>query len=124
MGAVTQLSAVQEHEGLVGVRIFPLTDGAQKGVPQEVLVDVSPGGLIPLHSHEVDATMIIVGGAGTVLSDDPQINGRSVEKCDVVFFEKRVMHGFRASDRGLLFISRNGGIVDEKPEQWDITFKA
>ena len=40
----------------------------------------------------------------------------------VVFFEKNVGHGFQASSEGLVFVSKNGGIVDRDEDAWGITF--
>ena len=89
---------------------------------EELLVEVEPNGEVPLHTHSVDATMIILDGAAKVLSEDHDLNGRQVSRGDVVFFEKDRMHGFKASDSGLLFLSRNGGIIGNAGGPWDISF--
>jgi hypothetical protein len=39
-----------------------------------------------------------------------------------VFFERDVNHGFVASDRGMAFVSSNGGIVVHDSGAWDIAF--
>jgi hypothetical protein len=39
-----------------------------------------------------------------------------------VFFERDVNHGFVASDRGMAFVSNNGGIVVHDSGAWDIAF--
>jgi hypothetical protein len=45
-----------------------------------------------------------------------------VSKGDVVFFEKNVSHGFKASTSGLTFLSQNGGIIDPNTRKWDMKF--
>jgi quercetin dioxygenase-like cupin family protein len=108
---------------LRGVVVYQFgNDELKRGVPQEVLVDVAPNREIPLHAHAVDAEMFIVGGSGTVLSADAALDGRHVTKGMVVIFEKEILHGFRAGADGLTFVSRNGGIVAETAENWDLTF--
>lgn len=109
------------HFVLPDVKVFPLSESAMRGKPQEVLVYMAPEAIIPLHTHETDAQMIIVAGAGTVLSEDPVVNGTQVERGSCVFFEKLKPHGFKAGQTGLTFLSRNGGIVDAINE-WDILF--
>src|SRR3989344_8368301 len=103
---------------LPGVRIFAISGAPKAGVAQSVLVEVEPDGSIPLHSHTVDAEMIIVGGSGWVCSTDAT-NGRHVSPGFRVFYEKDKPHGFRAGNDGLSFVSINGGIVDEVPDKWD-----
>src|SRR5438094_974963 len=121
MGQIIELPKLH-HDRLPGVTVYPIQGEVKAGLPQEVLVDVEPGQQIPLHRHGVDATMFIASGSGEVLSEDKTIAGRSVSKGDVVFFERNVNHGFRAGAIGLVFISRNGGIVSSKNQNWDITF--
>lgn len=104
-----------------GVTIYTLSARPKAGVPQEVLVEVAPNQSIPLHTHSVDARMIIVAGAGTVLSHDAS-NGQPVKVGDVVFFEADAPHGFAASETGLAFLSQNGGIVDTVTDAWDVKF--
>ena len=110
------------HPGLPGVTIFPFTKDLHRGAQQEVLVEMSPGCEIPLHSHAVDATMLIVDGEARLLSSDPHLHGQLVHRGDVVFFERDVNHGFVASDRGMAFVSNNGGIVVHDSGAWDIAF--
>ncbi|MEK7068899.1 MAG: hypothetical protein AAB947_00790 [Patescibacteria group bacterium] len=82
---------------------------------------MEPGAVIPLHTHNVDARMMIASGSGEVLSDDPATNGRKVGPGDCVFFERLGKHGFRALRIGMSFFSENGGIVDEEDDNnWDI----
>jgi hypothetical protein len=107
---------------LPGVTIRPL--GSQqpaRGTPQSVLVTVEPNCTIPLHSHEVDADMGIVSGTAIILSDDED-NGREVGPADCWRFVAGGKHGFRVGPQGLTFVSTNGGIIDESPSKWDITF--
>ena len=117
MPQVSQLK-VLTSPSLPGVRIFAISGAPKAGVAQSVLVEVEPDGSIPLHSHTVDAEMIIVGGSGWVCSTDAT-NGRHVSPGFRVFYEKERPHGFRAGKEGLSFISNNGGIVDEDPKKWD-----
>jgi quercetin dioxygenase-like cupin family protein len=117
MLSVSTLRSVT-HPSLPGVRIFPVTDQLEAGSAQSVLVEVTPRGSIPLHSHSVDAEMIIVGGSGWVCSNDAT-DGRHVKPGYRVFYEADKPHGFIAGPEGLSFISINGGIVDEHPERWD-----
>lgn len=108
---------------LPGVTIRPLgsRSSLNRGIPQIVLVTIEPNGVIPLHSHEVDAHMDIVAGGATILSDDED-NGREVGPSHSWCFHAGGKHGFRAGPEGLTFVSTNGGIVDEDPNRWDITF--
>lgn len=109
------------HPSLPGVRITPLgSQRLQRGIPQSVLVRVDPGAEIPLHAHKVDAHMDIVTGTATILSNDDD-SGKQVEDGHHWLFEAGGMHGFRAGPGGLVFVSTNGGIVDEDGE-WDIEF--
>ena len=110
---------VLRQANLPGVEVYPLGDSVQKGEPQEVLVVVEPQGVIPLHSHSVDAHMYVVAGDAELLSDDPELNGQHVKTGTCVFFERLVNHGFRAGKMGLRFLSRNGGIVDSRGA-WDM----
>ena len=121
MAGITRIEKIG-HEQLPGVAVYMLERQNAAPPTQEVLVEVGRDGHIPLHSHTVDATMIILDGAATVLSEDLELNGRRVSRGDVVFFEKDRKHGFKASDTGLLFLSRNGGIVGNHGEAWDIDF--
>ena len=113
---------VLKHDKMDDVRVFSISRELKRGVVQEVLVEVSPFGKIPLHTHTVDAEMIIVSGRGYVLSGDKSLDGVPVQVGEVVFFEKEIPHGFQASREGLTFISRNGGIVAESSQSWDIDF--
>jgi quercetin dioxygenase-like cupin family protein len=122
MSSIRQMSRLR-HETLDGTEVFVMDSQAEAGVPQEVLVKCRPHATIERHTHSVDAEMFIVGGSARVLSSDPRIHGSVVTPGQVVFFEKNVPHGFEALDGGLVFVSRNGGIVDEtKP--WDMHFDA
>ena len=111
------------HPKLPGVGICSLGEALRAGLPQRVLVKVDPRAEIPLHTHTVDAKMLIVAGDGFVLSRDVT-NGRAIAQGDCVFFERNAPHGFRAGGAGLTFITENGGIVDDHAENWDINFVA
>jgi quercetin dioxygenase-like cupin family protein len=110
------------HERLPGVAAYLLQARGDSAPLEELLVEVEPNGEVPLHSHSVDATMIILDGAAEVLSEDHDLNGKQVSRGDVVLFEKDRRHGFKVSDSGLLFLSRNGGIVGKAGRPWDISF--
>jgi quercetin dioxygenase-like cupin family protein len=110
------------HGSLLGVTVYPFSARLERSVPQDVLVAVEPGATIPLHSHSVDASMLIVDGEGLVLSSDPALHGQVVRRGDLVYFERNVDHGFKAADVGLTFLSRNGGIVTRDEAGWDISF--
>ena len=112
--------AWMSHPKLPGVEICNLGEALRAGLPQRVLVRLEPRAEIPLHTHTVDAKMLIVAGDGFVLSRDAT-NGRAVTQGDGVFFERNAPHGFRAGDAGLTFITDNGGIVDERSDDWDIS---
>ena len=120
MGGISQLKRLPMDE-LAGVAVFQMSRSARRGEEQTVLVVCDPGAKIPLHTHSVDAQMFIAGGSGTVLSDDPAINGQMARIGDLVFFKRGVAHGFQAADDGLSFVSCNGGTCDESGE-WDINF--
>ena len=119
MPAIEHLQSYQ-HDALPDVRVFPLSLPFSSSEPQEVLVEVGHGAQIPLHTHSVDARMVIVGGSGRVLSSQSELNGLPVGRGDVVFFEREVAHGFEAGPEGLVFLSQNGGIVDTHAKNWDI----
>lgn len=121
MPGITRMEKVG-HDKLPGVAVYMIEPDTTGPVTQEILVEVEPNGDIPLHTHTVDATMIILDGAATVLSEDGGLRGQSVSRGDVVCFEKNKRHGFKASGTGLLFLSRNGGIVGEPGRAWDIDF--
>lgn len=107
------------HAALPGVHVLPLGGKPERGSPQKILVIVEPGAEIPLHSHEGDANMHILAGAGNVLSDD-ETNGAPVQPGDCVFFARLRAHGFKAAAQGLAFLSENEGIVDADPRKWDL----
>ncbi len=107
------------HASLPGVIGYAMTPNPERGKPQQILVEVEPHGVIPLHTHGVEARMGIVAGDGYVLSDDPVTNGVFVQKGTCVKFEKDKPHGFQAGIHGLIFVSDNDGIVG--PE-WDMVF--
>lgn len=120
MGSVEQMDYVT-NANLKDVRVFRLGKAPlERGTPQEVLVEVAPNAEIPMHQHAVDAEMFIVAGSGTVLSIDSALNGVAVQRGAVVLFERRVAHGFKAGKDGLVFLSRNGGIVDSASAEWDL----
>ena len=118
MSKTVQASPLR-HPQLPGVVAYPVNGTVRKGEPQDVLVIVEPEGVIPLHSHNVDAHMFVTDGDAELLSDDPDLNGKLVETGTCVFFERLVNHGFRAGKKGLRFLSQNGGIVDPSGE-WDL----
>ena len=114
------------HPELPGVSVYAW-DEIRAGEKQEVLVEVEPNGKIPCHKHSVDAHMVIVEGEAEVLFDKKQLNENDLElnkqvvsKGDLVFFKANMTHGFQASDKGLIFLSINGGIVDESDRHWDM----
>lgn len=117
---ITRVEALH-HPDLEGVSVYPMSGSPKRGKCQEVLVCVGADGNIPLHTHKTDAEMLIVGGSGQVLSEDPASNGKEVARGSCVFFQARKAHGFKAGPDGLTFLSRNGGIVDERSD-WDIAF--
>jgi quercetin dioxygenase-like cupin family protein len=113
------------HPDMPGVTIYTW-ENIQSGKPQEVVVNVDPGATIPPHQHSVDAYMIIVSGEAEVLFDEDQLhehgmtlNKKIASTGDQVYFKAYMMHGFKASQKGLRFLSINGGIVDENSDKWD-----
>ena len=60
------------HPAMPDVTIFAWDD-IHSNEPQEILVDVSPDGEVPPHTHSVDARMIIVAGEAEVLFDEEQL---------------------------------------------------
>lgn len=112
------------HPHLPGVFISKvgISQHLQRGFPQIILVDVLPDGEIPMHAHDDDAHMDVVGGSATIRSMDED-NGKLVQVGDHVLFAAGHMHGFRAGPNGLRFLSTNGGIVDEENvDLWDLQF--
>jgi quercetin dioxygenase-like cupin family protein len=120
MASIQSLQTLR-HPELPGVLISPL-GSVGAGEEQEVLVQIEAFGVIPMHCHSVDATMVIVAGSGEVLSEDLGLHLQRVRPGAVVFFERTILHGFRAGQEGLGFISKNGGIVDTDEAAWDIDF--
>lgn len=119
----TVAASVHTHPKLPGVSIYPVAETPlQKGESQQVLVVVEPDSVIPLHSHEVDASMFVVDGEAELLSDDPELDGQPVTTGTCVLFEKLVNHGFRVGSKGLKFLSTNGGIVDANGN-WDMAMQ-
>jgi quercetin dioxygenase-like cupin family protein len=109
------------HDQLFGTSVLGFGGRASLGTPQEVVVVCEPYAVIQPHRHSVDAEMFVVAGEAEVLSSDIELNGKYVSCGDVVCFERDIDHGFKASAKGLVFISRNGGIVDEGGD-WDMMF--
>jgi quercetin dioxygenase-like cupin family protein len=66
--------------------------GRKDGVPYFYmrLVTVEPGGLIPLHKHEVIHEMFIVSGKGAVLHPDGET---PVERGDFIYMPSNEVHG-------------------------------
>ena len=120
MPSISRAEAISNPD-LTGVTIFPMSGPARRGEPQDVLVCVEPGATIPLHTHEVDARMLVVAGSAEILSDNPSSNGTMVGVGTSIFWEAFGPHGFLAGPKGLTFLSHNGGIVDENGN-WDIAF--
>ncbi len=110
--------------GMPGVQLLlPISqESLRKGSPQRFYVVVEPNGTVPLHTHSVDAVMTILDGSGFVLTQ--QGRERHVTLGDVVTFKANEPHGFEVSADGLKFLSENGGIADEDPNNWDIAFAA
>lgn len=109
------------HPDMPGVAIYAW-ENIQAGKPQEVVHSI-----IPPHKHSVDAHMIIVSGEAELLFDEDQLrkhdltlNKRIVSTGDRVYFKAQMTHGFKASEKGLTFLSINGGIVDENPDKWEM----
>jgi len=115
-----------KHPTLPDVTVYAWED-IRSNVPQEILVHVAPSGKVPVHTHAVDAKMVIVGGEADVLFDQDQldhdgqeIGRKTVRRGDIVDFRSGMTHGFRAHDNGLTFISINGGIVDPDSNEWNM----
>ncbi|MBM3261150.1 hypothetical protein FJY93_01890 [Candidatus Kaiserbacteria bacterium] len=108
------------HPRMPGVTVFPMSGQARRGEHQQVLVCVEPHGVIPPHTHDVDATMRIAAGSGRVLCEGSE-HGTEVGPGSCVFFAALGLHGFEAGPEGLIFLSENGGIVGEDGT-WDIQF--
>jgi quercetin dioxygenase-like cupin family protein len=110
------------HPDLPGVTIRSMgSRQPSRDVPQSVVVTLEPDTVIPLHSHRTDAFMYISAGCGVILSEDDR-NGLMVLPGTTVHFRANEKHGFMSTNTGLQFVSANGGIVDESPDNWDITF--
>ncbi len=120
MSLVVRSTGKLSHPSLPGVLITKIgAEAAVRGKSQKELVEIEPNGLIPLHTHTVDAMMIIVAGNGWTCCTDGT-DGTPVSSGDCIFFEAEQLHGFRAGEEGLSFMTVNGGIVDENPANWDI----
>lgn len=120
MGLIRKMACLRQEQ-FAGTEVYQMDAHVRAGVAQEVLVVCKPYAIIKSHKHSVDAEMFIVGGSARVLSEDASLNGSVVKPGEVVFFEKHIRHGFEALDGGLVFVSRNGGIVDEEGA-WDVAF--
>ncbi len=111
-----------ENPMLPGMRIYKLEDGfLRKGKSQNILINILPFGIIPLHKHESNAVMFIVAGYAELLSKD-NMNGTQVAVGDRIHWDANSAHGFKAGEAGLSFISTNEGIVDESFQEWDMEF--
>lgn len=66
-----------------------------------LLVEVEPGGEIPLHTHTCAASMVVVSGSALTLGK----NGRIVKKGDVVTKAALESHGFTNVNEQFSFIS-------------------
>jgi quercetin dioxygenase-like cupin family protein len=78
--------------------------GPREEVPHFYMryVTVAPGGVIPLHSHEIIHEMFIVRGRGAVLHEDGEI---PVEAGSFIYMPSEKVHGTRNSgDEPLEFI--------------------
>jgi quercetin dioxygenase-like cupin family protein len=107
------------HPQLPGVSVFLVSGQAVRGRPQQVLVSIDPGAVIPLHQHDADASMFVLAGNARLITCD-QLNGKEVSIGDVVEFARLHNHGFEAGPVGMSFLSTNGGIVDADGN-WDFT---
>jgi quercetin dioxygenase-like cupin family protein len=122
MNQIVKSSSVN-HPRLPGVSIYNLEGGSLvQGKRQNVVVNVLPNNVIPLHKHESSAIMFVVSGSAKLLSED-KMNGTYVTVGDRIHWDAFSSHGFEAGSDGLLFISTNDGIVDQKDfKHWDIIF--
>lgn len=91
-----------------------LSDGGM----QVLMVEVAPGGEIPVHSHECSATMVITKGAARTLGKD----GRVVSKGDVVVKAPREPHGFSEVREPFAFLSISDGDGIVSPKGWDMSY--
>lgn len=62
--------------------------------------------------------MTITEGDGTLLSGDPATNGTRVVPGLCIRCEPGDLHGFKAGNSGLVFVSENDGIVGQG--SWDL----
>ena len=96
------------------------------GAHQIQIVEVAAGGSVPLHSHNVDASFVVIDGSGTFLSADG--NERPVQQGDAVHVPANEPHGWRSGRGSLRFasISNEPGIYqgadgEDGEGEWDIT---
>jgi len=103
---------------VLGIRIFP--HGPNKaGALQDILVEIDPGGAIPLNIHTVDTEIFIVAGNGWVCSAD-ELNRKSLSTGNRVLFQPGdPQQLLLAGNEGLSFISINGYLVSSVSEQWE-----
>ncbi len=90
------------------------------GQVQIMKVRVSPGGEIPLHSHNVPATMIVLEGSAIALGK----KNKNVKKGDVVIKMANEAHGFTNVKKAFSFISISGekGIMRNQGKNWDMEY--
>jgi len=86
---------------------------------QVLMVEVTPGGEIPLHAHECSAVMVITKGKARTLGKD----GRVVSKGDVVVKAPREPHGFSEIGEPFAFLSISDGKGIVSPEGWDMKYQ-
>jgi quercetin dioxygenase-like cupin family protein len=101
--------------GCMGTTVQPLVSD---GSIQVLMVEVAPGGVIPLHAHDCAATMVITKGAARTLGKD----GRVVTKGDVVVKAAREPHGFSEIKEPFAFLSISDGQGIVSPKGWDMAY--
>lgn len=113
IGHASEVMKERVHaEGSRGAAIQWLLAG-KEGVPHFYmrLVTVEPGGVIPLHNHEVIHEMYILKGKGAVLHPDGET---PVEEGNFVYMPSNEVHGTRnTGSEPLQFIC----CIDTPPEK-------
>lgn len=101
-----------------GCRGTTVQNFVSDGKLQVLMVEVQPGGEIPLHAHDCAATMVITKGSARTLGKD----GRVVAKGDVVVKGPREPHGFSDVKEPFAFLSISDGEGIVRPQGWDMAY--
>lgn len=128
MYSVLESAKSTNYHAMPGVKISSWSKPS-RGEPQKLFIEAEPGSEIPLHTHSVDAEMLVVDGQAELLFDQQQLSDLDIQldriqvgAGDRILFKANLSHGFKVGPKGLKFVSINDGIAAPEADQWDIDF--